>query len=372
MWTRAFGSFFATSGVKFQSELCLRGRSPRLLCSRCADECPPGALDLAGRLPNLQLSRCTECGVCGAVCPVEAFTLLPSPVDLFANTRERGAVRLACGKLPGSGETVRVPCHGYLDVTLLTTLGIAAPRGLWLDTSGCLSCEGRRGFSAAKRSFDAASRLLTVLGLQAEIAFQPDRPQWLGQTNTDVSRRDLLRRLAGKATTAAASLVVDLDRQTEGGQSGLPSKQLPLRRRLLLHILRSGSNQTPEMLAAEGAPWAEPRIGSDCSACLLCVTFCPTAALTAYEDPDHLEITLDSSRCVACDVCAQICPAGAITFVSQLSVADFVSAHPHLIIDFPKIACPSCGQLFISLPQAKLCPRCQKDAELEQDVSSWT
>src|SRR3990172_3570783 len=106
MWTRALESLFASSGVKFRSELCLRARSPRLLCGRCTDECPPGAVHLTGQLPSLHAPRCTECGVCAAVCPVEAFTLQPSAVDLFVQARERGVVRLACGKFPSSIDTV--------------------------------------------------------------------------------------------------------------------------------------------------------------------------------------------------------------------------------------------------------------------------
>lgn len=371
MWTKALDSLFGSSGMQFRPELCLRARSPRLLCSRCADECPPGALDLAGHLPSLHPSRCSECGVCAAVCPVEAFSLQPSPVDLFVQARERGAVRLACGKLPTSSDAVRVPCYGYLDVSLVTAIALAATGGVWLDTSRCQTCEGRRGFSAARRNFDAAGRLFNAMGLRAQVAFQPDRPTWLAQPSTDVSRRDLMRRLAGRASTAATSLIGDLVPQSEANQAGLPAKVLPLRRRLLLHVLHSASVQASEPLAAEGAPWAEPSIGPTCSACLLCVTFCPTAALTLHEDTDQLAIRLDSSRCVACGACAEICPSNAITFAPVLAVGAFVTGQTRPAASFPRRPCPHCGQSFVVLPRATLCPRCQKDEELEKDVTGW-
>lgn len=53
--------------------------------------------------------------------------------------------------------------------------------------------------------------------------------------------------------------------------------------------------------------WSE----AACTHCGLCVSLCPSRALTS--DPDTQRISFDAERCVACEYCINVCPVRAMS-----------------------------------------------------------
>lgn len=58
-----------------------------------------------------------------------------------------------------------------------------------------------------------------------------------------------------------------------------------------------------------------PVVGDACTACGICLTYCPVGAIKLKSDPKAIEIGLQF--CKGCGICARECPAGAIAMVEE-------------------------------------------------------
>jgi energy-converting hydrogenase A subunit P len=78
-----------------------------------------------------------------------------------------------------------------------------------------------------------------------------------------------------------------------------------------------------------------------CTACMLCVTSCPTGALQAPRL--HQEIRFEARRCVNCGLCNDVCEAKAIKSAPELNVGEFLAPTPKVLVRFKMAQCGECG-----------------------------
>jgi ferredoxin len=83
---------------------------------------------------------------------------------------------------------------------------------------------------------------------------------------------------------------------------------------------------------------------SRCTACMLCVTACPTGALQTARL--HQEIRFEARKCVNCHLCHDVCEPKAITADPELNLIDFLDSKPKVLVSFQMTLCGECGAPF--------------------------
>ena len=71
------------------------------------------------------------------------------------------------------------------------------------------------------------------------------------------------------------------------------------------------SKASTEFLTGDWKTYMPIRDLNKCTRCLLCVLFCPDAAINWY--PEKGDIAFDYRFCKGCGICANQCPTNAIT-----------------------------------------------------------
>ena len=117
--------------LTLEYERCVRTRSVASGCRACVDVCPAGAITLAGEKQSVavDLDACTDCGLCLAACPTEAFS------GVFDVATLEAPARLACGE---GG----VPCVGAVSAEDLVAF---AQRSGRLEVVGRACAAGAKG-----------------------------------------------------------------------------------------------------------------------------------------------------------------------------------------------------------------------------------
>ena len=358
---------------------CLRRYHRRASCSLCLDNCPDNAVSL-GDSPEVDYSRCRNCGVCANLCPTGAFQLLgPSYEALVTQARGRDVVEFGCAQSPLAGNaTVPVPCLGYLNEAVLVAVaaGSAGNSGdgaaeIRLDVSHCEECSLDGGLALAVETMRRASRLLSLFGLANRVtAWDTDRGKGKGAGNGGngvaaarrYSRREFFTYL-GKGTkrVAAEAGAAVIERR-----SGLAAPRLPGKRRMLLNHLRHLGPPFTNAASSDGVPFAQVMIGDDCDGCGMCVSFCPTGALSWHDDADRRSLTFTTADCLACGLCREICRRDDISLESTVRPGDIVARTVTTLKQYDAGVCSDCGQRYVPASPSNLCPACDKEDGLRR------
>lgn len=108
----------------------------------------------------------------------------------------------------------------------------------------------------------------------------------------------------------------------------------------LPHFLPDRRERLLDALAQLGEP-VEPRLecrlwgavvidATKCESCRMCATFCPTGAITKFDEDDGtMGVTHTPADCVKCGSCQDICPADAITLLDTVPTAWLVNGEKH-------------------------------------------
>lgn len=396
--------------LALEYERCVRTRSVSSRCRACVDACPAGAVSLEGekRSVAVNLDACTDCGLCLAACPTEAFS------GVFDVTTLTAPSRLACGE-------AGVPCVGAISAEDLVAL---AQRSGRLEVVGRTCPAGARGHARAAEAVAQAERFLEALGLKATVSWRdesrpvpadgrgavdaaapaspglepvepltPDeaglRPSSFGASSA-VSAGPVLApsEPQRRPSTAEPTRPVPPRRQFLGlfvpralppqpvtrGKLTFPQrldvKRLrdtrppPRRARLLASLPASASPKLLELAGDALSFTSSKRVDAmTCTGCQACVTACPTGALTSSRLKDQLRF--DGSRCVRCGLCHDVCEPRAITLAPTVSVAEFLDFAPRLLVTLKMIQCGECGAAFKDDGrESVLCDRC-RDQEAE-------
>ncbi|WP_324716121.1 hydrogenase iron-sulfur subunit [Carboxydochorda subterranea] len=171
-----------TDNFEVHPEQCVRVRHRQARCTRCADFCPTGAIQIGTALKVVPL-RCAQCGLCLAACPTGVFgPKRPGDADIMAGL-ERAAQRseqvvFACSLLlrkhrrmrshPG---LVELDCLGRLHESLLVGAVAAGARDVVLSDGLCERCTYEVGRKLANDRVATTRTLLDALGMEAAVRF---------------------------------------------------------------------------------------------------------------------------------------------------------------------------------------------------------
>lgn len=369
-------------------ERCLPERDLSATCSWCADECPVGAIELAGSVlaggtigygsvekvgstgPRIDEEACVRCGRCVVACPTGALlaappfdddTLLEEAVRVakaaavvkaakvedepsdesepptcgFACTRATQAARI-------DGERVAVlPCLAWVDEALLVHTACAGASRVVLLAAPCATCEHAAAIEALPHIAAEAQRILDTWNIPCEVVYAEQGAEGLAAPlDTDaageLSRRNLFTQARAAVTEAATEAAkTQLDAFVGARTEDIAREVEPDRRRWqLLDDLHAFGLPTDDTVVPRTlAPRVDIAVDS-CSGCALCAEFCPTNALRKVGKGagGTTLLEFDAALCRDCGVCTDTCRYGAITCEEALTVGELFGLEPRTLV----------------------------------------
>jgi len=351
-------------------ERCVCVRNRHASCTRCSDACTSGALSVEDGALRIEQEKCVGCGTCATVCPTCALEI-QHPNDASLHNAARAAATLADGAAVFCCHRVQeeagarfdetrvtpVVCLSRLEETLLVGLlaegveRIVAVKG---DCAHCPRHDGVKSIHLVKQTMD---ELMRVWNIDRAVDIVEELPaELLGAAYEDVADAAMVERSdapAGADSAAAAqgaAMVIARSDATAGADGAAVAQGdaaavarsdvtavaqgdttasdftlprvtsdgtlphfVPMRRNKLLNHLATFGNPVTDTLDCR--LWGHITIDmSVCRSCRMCAVFCPTGALSRFEDEDGtIGIEHYVAECVHCCLCQDICPAQAIT-----------------------------------------------------------
>ena len=320
--------------IQTRPQQCTRIRHRLSTCTLCADVCPTGAILWEDGL-QVDPEKCTGCGACAAVCPTGALLAhSPTNVELLGRVKQAiqdmSAVAFACTRYqeatPVKG-AVTVSCLGRLDESVLVGAVSFGAKEVWLLDGACEGCPQASCRAVAETSVGRANRLLSAFGASGQVALIPHLPDGLasGVVAVDaVSRRGFFSLMA-KQTARVGAVAADSVLATHGmpAERELKKGEMPVwvpeKRQLLLAALKRLA-VAPVAGSTAGGVWLKFRVTETCTGCQMCTFFCPSGALTKWEQDDKVGVAFQVSRCVACGLCRDSCYVKAVVLLDEVDL----------------------------------------------------
>lgn len=329
-------------------ERCVRTRSVAASCRACVDACPTGAISLGGprHAVMVALDDCVECGACQGACPMDAFH---GVVDVAALVAARPR-EIACGQ-------AGLPCVGALSSEELLTMALSSGR-LVVTARDCAA--GAASHERARLNLERARVFARAFGAVDVVLQWRDEA---GSSAPPVRRRPSVparRQFLGLLVPKVAIEPRQLTSPERLDVAAIRAVGPTARRQRLLAELPPSPRPSVESLPAESVACSSmKRIdAASCTACLLCVTACPTGALSTPRL--HQEILFDPRRCVKCNLCEDGCEPHALTSKPEVSLTDFVDGESKVLVRFQVSQCGECGATFQAQgPDEGSCPSCR-------------
>ncbi|MCX8195575.1 MAG: 4Fe-4S binding protein [Acidilobaceae archaeon] len=243
-------------------------------CQLCVESCPHGAL--SGKPPQVDYDKCTMCGLCIALCPIEAIatpSVSTDALEEFARelrSQSGSPAHLLIAPLrllrevprEGAKPTVVLPVTRAEELSPLDLLRLAHRgfRPLLLS----------EGFGEVRKVYENLSAVVDLASSPSEAGELLRRPVELADKGEQRSYRGFVREL-----------------------------------------LAEGELLFPGYADVEVEEQA-------CTLCEACARYCPTGALRVERRGDSMELLLVRDECIGCRKCQQVCPEGAIRRVPWL------------------------------------------------------
>ena len=321
----------ASDMLSVRPERCVCVRNRHASCLRCADACTSGAIAVADGALTISEDLCVGCGTCATVCPTCALEIRhPNDAALLSQVRKsagyaHGSVTFACHRAleqgacdPQIADGIGLVCLSRLEESMLATLyaeGVDEVRAIRADCDSCPRHDGLKSARLVEQTMDVLERAWGLSATFKIVALDAA----VGETGGNA--HDLPRgpeSLAGPGMQEQAMLA-------HVTPDGTLPHFVPVRRGRLLDALAHFGDPVVESL--ETRLWGHVEIDmAKCQSCRMCAVFCPTGALSRFEDEDgSIGIEHYVAECVHCCLCEDICPADAI--VSHASVPALQLAH---------------------------------------------
>ena len=363
-------------------------------CGTCATVCPTCALE------SLNPTDAQLKAACLAVVRETAVPAAEVEAGLAAGDSVREVV-IACSQAEDAlggvlvpGSCASVVCAGRVDESLLAGLAAEGVQRAVVLCGLCDRCEQRHGRDTAELVAETARLVLNAWGNDMEIvvtdvppasAVREDaaphaaieaRDAYFAEeracvpinvaeshaivgSDEDASSKGALR--GGTATSRTPASLSSPEAEAADTTAGpgmrfywnsghtrkvshsmhvmkdgtLPHFVPDRRERLLDALSQLGEPVQPKL---ETRLWGAVVIdGAKCESCRMCATFCPTGAITKFDDPDGtMGVTHTPADCVKCGSCQDICPADAITLLDSVPTAWLENGEHHRYVMTPR------------------------------------
>ena len=357
----------AASAITVHEDRCAKVRNRNVSCLRCADACTSGCISVGeGRL-SVDSSKCVGCGTCATVCPTCALEARnPTDAELLRDclaARDGDEVEIACGQalraygaLADGSRAARVVCVGRVDESLLAALAARGVVRVSMACGCCEACAQRHGRATAQLVAETANALFEAWGAAARATVREGvSPRVLADGAAEDAARAAFEAYfsepracdavapnglaalsdagAGSAATPADGLAHGLARVMSDGT--LPHFLPDRRERLLDSLAALGEPQGPSIRTRlAGCVVID---GTKCSSCRMCATFCPTGAISKFDDDDGtFGVNHYPGDCVKCGSCRDICLAGAISLLDAVRPAQMLGGAAHRYVMRPR------------------------------------
>ncbi len=353
--------------ISIHDERCAAVRNRNSHCHLCGDACVSGCISVRENEFVVDQSKCIGCGTCATVCPTAAIEAKHPEDDEIINYVKRSIEVtekrpvLACSRLCKDQEgrydqsaVVELACLGRLDEFLYCSFLLNGAAEIHVACADCTDCPYHRGRNTIDLVIATMDVLSHIWGFAHHIELSQGMPAHVktkkrlfgGETERidGMSRRDFFTQLRKNVAEIAADTVegkilnkpqVEEDDQTLHkrmvNDNGELSRFIPHRCEQLVTMLdRMGEAQGD---VAKTRLWGTVRIDLDqCNACRMCVTFCPTGALTKF-DVTECEFGIEHYPvdCTQCRLCEDICLKKCLTISDEVPLDDLmVGASQHI------------------------------------------
>lgn len=318
---------------------CVRVRNRNAKCTKCLDVCKVKALTIEQNKVEYNASACVHCGACVTVCPTEALVALDPPESALAQTLAQtrshtgGIVALACARQAAKRKGdpacfAEVPCLGRVDESLFLSIASSHPDQVLLVDGQCSSCRFGWCEGVIESVTSDVNGILENLGSPLRIQRVSEFPEALLITDEagtfGASRRNFFTDSVGYMKDATMTAA----KATLNEKLGGPKKETRIGERLrvnengtLPQFPMARHERAIDAIDALGTPQGETLDSSlfgavtietdTCNACGMCVTFCPSGALSRRlgDDPGKKLTAIEflACDCVQCDLCSDVC-----------------------------------------------------------------
>lgn len=346
--TDLVGEFEKPIYVTYDADICAHGRSGKVGCSNCLDNCPVSAITPQGDTVLIDARVCGGCGNCSATCPTGAVSYAyPGRPDLIGRIQTLlTAYREAGGKDPVL--LIHDDRHGAGLISAMARYGRGLPVNV-LPLS--LYSVTQLGHDLMLAAFATGAQRIVVLAA-------PDRRQELGAVEGQAALADAFMSGLGYGEEPRVRLVVEQDPDAVetilhdlpklNGIAGQTFAAIGGKRevaRTVLGKLHEAAPSPIELLALPaGAPYGRIEIDTKgCTLCLACVSACPTNALA--DNPERPQVRFTEAACVQCGLCKVTCPESVISLETRY---DFTPAAltQRVLNEEEPFACIRCGKPF--------------------------
>jgi ferredoxin len=362
--------------VAVYPERCVAVRNRNASCKRCADACTSGAISVAENQILITPDLCIGCGTCATVCPSAALEATdPNDNELLRSAAEvlrtQGASPVfACSeRIKNTREAydvsrvIELTCLARLEESELIALIAYGASDIQLICGDCATCPNKNGQKTIELVQETLTALLEAWGnpnnvilsnnFSAELLIDKKEAKQLEKAG-GLSRRDFFKQLRTEAQSfavnaASATILTEPEQKKKGAEKikvlkgGDLPRFIPSRReRMLTHLDALGE---PITQTIDIRLWGHIDIDiPNCNGCRMCATFCPTGALSKFEDTDGTSgLEHYPADCVQCNLCEDTCMTKALTVRSTVPVRELTEGRiiryelkPHKLINNEK------------------------------------
>ncbi len=310
---------------------CAVVRNRHASCRRCAQACTTGCISLEGGELVVDASKCIGCGTCATLCPTGALEPAePDDAQLYKRCQEAidaqtGSVCIACEqalhgfKPQQQTGVVPVVCLGRVEESLMAMLACNGANKLSLLKGDCENCQYKHGEQTAKDTCATANALFGAWEIPAQVQLVDVLPV------DEAANAPASGQMASDYTQDVHATAEDQTHEMQlnkVGKDGTLPHAIPGRRRRLLAALNASGQARKQQVSTR--LWGRVEIDAlKCESCRMCAVFCPTAAITKFDEQDGtFGVDHYAGRCVKCGSCKDICPAAAISIHDDVLTSD--------------------------------------------------
>ncbi len=345
-----------SGAIVVRQERCARVRNRNVECMKCAAACTSGCITYTDGQLLIDSTLCVGCGTCATVCPTCALEARnPSDGELVGEcvrAARDGEVVIACSLLARALDgwydkdaVVCVVCAGRVEESVVVELA-AKGIAVRMVCGNCTQCAQEHGLSTALMVAESANALLEAWGSEISCEVSHVLPEYVLTGDADKAKETVEAFFAEKRACEPVNAKDDVtSAEVPDDKDGEPASAIPPMLRVmkdgtLPHFVPDRRARLLSALTALGEPqtdnlksrlWGCVVInGMMCTSCRMCATFCPTGAISKFDEADGtFGVVHYPGDCVKCGSCRDICPAHAIVLLDDVKPSYILDGAAH-------------------------------------------